>query len=231
MPSVAVVQNQLLGKLSVWPGYKHLLAILASSLRLDLYIAGGAVRDTILGSDNLTHDFDIFLGGDNIAPALIQLSNHGTMKIGPFGSPRWYPEGAGTQYCDLVPITNFVGGLWPCYDMIDVLNQFDISGNAVAFELRTWAFLNPQNGYRDLQRRVIRAVRFDFPDQSIVPGHILRKPVVVWFRILHYASTLGCQLEPVTRSWLIANQSYIEFKQAFVDTFFEPNCNLLLLSA
>src|SRR5713101_5027714 len=155
-------RKRIFDHLGAWPGYKVCTRIMTRFPTLEVYLAGGAVRDVILGRDVQSKDFDIFLGGDAVEVALEVWGTSGSMELGPFGSPRWFPSPAQSQYCDLIPISRFINGLWRCEDIIDVLNQFDFTGNAVAFDLRSGRFFDPQNGRRDLHRRVLRSVRFDY---------------------------------------------------------------------
>jgi len=120
----------------------------------------------------------------------------------------------------VVPITRFFNGLWPCENITDVLNQFDFTANGVALDLRTGQFFDPQNGARDIGKRIMRAVRFDYPDQPIAPGIPLTRPEVVWFRILHYAEVLGLKIERATHQWLQANRCYEADAEQFVAPFF-----------
>ena len=110
----------------------------------------------------------MFLGGDSTDEILDVLESQGEMVTGPFGSPRWYPTHGTRSSWDLIPIATFWNGLWPCEDIVDVLNQFDFTGNAIAIDVRTGSVYDPQNGRRDMERRTMRAVRFDYPDEPIV---------------------------------------------------------------
>jgi hypothetical protein len=189
---------------------------------VEVYIAGGVVRNVLLDREVQSKDFDLFLAGEGIEAAIAAWSEQGELDIGPFGSPRWYPERSVRQYCDLIRIDRFSNGLWACEDITDALNQFDFTGNAVAVDLRTGRFFDPQNGRRDLARRIMRSVRFDYPDEPIVLGHPLARLVVLWFRLVHYAGTLGLKIEPITRRWLVDRIAYRDQLGTFARVFFEP---------
>ena len=206
-----------------WQGHDDLQRVMDHVPDLDVFIAGGVVRDVILGRRVKPKDFDFFLAGPSVGQAVAMLGESGGMSAGPFGSPRWFPKGESGVYCDLIPITRFRNGLWDCADITDVLNQFDFTGNAVAFDLREGRFFDPQNGRRDIGLKVMRALRFDYPDEPIIPGHPLSRPVVLWFRILHYARVLGWTIEPITRSWLADRRDYIAKRGTFASVFFEPH--------
>lgn len=206
--------------LRLWPAYSVLSAVLDELPDLRVYLAGGVIRDICLGRQATPKDFDFFLGGASADDALAALTSHGSMETGPFGSPRWYPVNEPGQYCDLISIDQFYNGLWRCEDIVDALNQFDFTGNAVAIDLRDGMFYDPQNGRRDMQRRIMRMIRFDYPDEPIGPGQALTRPVVLWFRVLFYARRFGLTIEPLTRNWLIAHQAYREHADTFAKTFF-----------
>jgi hypothetical protein len=215
--------GRVLETLQAWAGYPGLKGAMERFADLDVYLAGGVVRDTIAGRAVGPKDFDFFIDGPTLSPALDWLRARGELSAGPFGSPRWYPEGPERIYCDIIPIKRFTNGLWPCEDIIDALNQFDFTGNAVALDLRTRRWFDPQNGCRDIRRGIVRAVRFDYPDEPIVPGHPLSRPAVHWYRLLHYAQVLGWQIEPVTLGWLRARRGYESLREVFASVFFEPH--------
>ena len=224
MGEVEDVSHKITKELLRWPGYQHLAAVMNELPDLRIYLAGGALRDFFLQRYGRPKDFDFFLGGPGVDLALSMLESHGPMRSGPFGSPRWYPEG--DEYCcDLIPIERFWNGLWRCEDIVDALNQFDFTGNAVAIDLRSGEFYDPQNGRRDMYRNVMRIVRFDYPDEPIAPGQSLTRLAVLWFRVLQYTKLLGLRIEPVTRGWLIRHWSYLEYKASFTSTFFPLNEN------
>lgn len=205
-----------------WIGYSLLRTVLNTFPRLEVYLAGGVIRNSVLGRSVRPNDFDLFLGGEGTADALNALGQLGRMTQGPFGSPRWYPSDD-SGYCDLIPISQFGNGLWTCEDIVDVLNQFDFTGNAIAIDLRTNDFYNPQNGVRHLQQRLLRAVRFDYPDEPILLGHPLSRPAVLWFRFIHYSSVLGLRLDDITRRWVEDRQEYKALRDLFAQFFFEPD--------
>jgi hypothetical protein len=196
------------------------LEISAQFDELDVYLAGGGLRNILVKRDVDPKDFDFFLGGSGIEKVLARLADTGTIRYGPFGSPRWFPADPSSVYCDVIPIRNFFNGLWRCEDILDVLNQFDFTANAVAVHLRTGVLHDPQNGRRDLTLQLMRAIRFDYPDEPISASNRLTRPAVVWFRILHYAAILGFTIEPVTHEWICRHSGFAEQLDDFVATFF-----------
>lgn len=206
--------------LEAWPAFPAIADLLRRYQDLEIYLAGGVIRDAILQRADDPKDFDLFLGGSGIDEALDDLRSVGTLVVGPFGSPRWIPSQVGVPPADVIPIARFDNGLWACEDMVDALNQFDFTGNAVAFDLRTWQFYDPQNGSRDLRRGALRAVRFDYPDEPIGERTGLTRLAVLWFRLLHYAASRSLEVEPVTRRWLTRNRRSGAERVAFETAFF-----------
>jgi hypothetical protein len=196
-----------------------LLELLDRYPAVDCFVAGGVVRDVLLEVPPLPSDIDLFLGGSPVPQLVEDLAMAGTVQRGPFGSPRWTPDGE-TSYADVIPLESFYNGLWRCEDIVDALNQFDFTCNAVALDLRSGAFYDPQNGARDARRRSLRAVRFDYPDEPIAPGSDLTRLAVLWFRLLHYARARKLEIEPVTLSWLRASRRYDDREGLFAATFF-----------
>ena len=209
-------------RLDAWAGFGALSQVLADCPELGVYLAGGVIRNSILGAPDPDKDFDFFLNGAPIDRALAIFRRHGRVDTTPFGSARWHPSADPDRYADLIRIDEFRPGLWRCADIVDVLNQFDYTASAMAFDLRTGESFNPQNGFRDLTRRTMRMIRFDFPDTPFNPGAALTMRAILWFRILHYARVIGLAIEPLTLEWLRANRAYERHADAFRTTFFEP---------
>jgi hypothetical protein len=190
---------------------------------LRVYVAGGVIRNVLLGLSSASKDWDFFLAGPSVHETSNLFRRHGRLAETPYGAPRWYPRADESQYADLIPIVDFVPGLWRCENIVDVLNQFDFTANAVAFDLRTGEAFDPQNGARDTDRRTMKMVRFDYPNGPYIPGATLDRNVVLWFRIVHYASTLNLQVEPLTRAWLLARGDLQTYAEAFDRQFFRPD--------
>jgi hypothetical protein len=219
MTSEDSIKDEIFSILESWSGFDIVRNIMWRYPKLQIYIAGGVVRDVFLSEGSHPKDVDLFLNGPDVDQALDHLDRYGTLGTGPFGSPRWKPEGT-FQYADVIPIARFFNGLWPCEDILDVLNQFDFTCNAMALDLRSGAFFNPQNGVRDARRRLMRAIRFDYPDESIAPDNVLSRPAVLWFRLLHYAASRNLTMEPVTLSWLRDHRHFQLYQEPFVASFF-----------
>jgi tRNA nucleotidyltransferase/poly(A) polymerase len=208
--------------LESWSGYKTLMEALNRFEDLQVFIAGGVIRNCLIESSLQPKDFDFFLQGTSVKPAVELFAKNGQLDATPYGAPRWHPISNPKQYADLMSIDEFVPGLWKCEDIIDVLNQFDFTANAVAFDLRTGEAFDPQNGYRDALRRTMKMVRFDYPEGPFILGATLSRNAILWFRILHFACMLGFTIEPVTLEWLNKHRAFNHQLEAFSRMFFRP---------
>ncbi|MDP9123079.1 MAG: hypothetical protein M3N82_00495 [Pseudomonadota bacterium] len=210
-------------RLDSWCGFSMIREVMHLHEDLRVHVAGGAIRNVLMRSPVASKDWDLFLSGANVAAAIEHFRRVGRFSETPYGAPRWYPSDDESQYADLMPIVDFVPGLWACEDIVDVLDQFDFTANAIAFDLRTGDAFDPQNGARDASRRLMKMVRFDYPDGPYIPGASLNRNTVLWFRIVHYASALDLTLEPVTRGWLLARGDQRHHAEAFERLFFRPD--------
>lgn len=224
-------QERILGEkihdaLSPWQAYQIFQGLASEFQDLQFFLAGGVIRDVLLGRIAKPKDFDVFAPEQAVNLIIPLLRNRGRVLPGPFGSPRWYP-GADEPYCDIVPIERFDVGLGCCGNIIEVLDQFDFTGNAIAFDLRTRSLIDPINGIHDLRNRIMRAVRFDYPAKPFAEGHVLSCRAILWFRILHYATVLKLDIEPETRHWLTENAECGADRDLFSNMFFTPETGAL----
>jgi hypothetical protein len=219
--------SKVLESLGAWSGFQVLNGAMSEFCSVEIYLAGGALRDMCGDAGRFPRDIDLFIAGPGVKEFLECLAQTGTLTRGPFGSPRWFPAGSREIYADVIPIQHFYNGLWKCEDIVDALNQFDFSANAIALDLRSPRIFDPQNGLRDIQARVIRAVRFDYPDEPISEICSLSRLSVLWVRLLHYAKALGFTIEPVTMRWLRENVQFRRDMDLFGQIFFEPDIGLL----
>jgi hypothetical protein len=223
----AMLGRQTIDFLREWPAHEVVRSALDRFPDCQFYVTGGLVRNIVLGRSHETRDVDFVFYGSQ-ADALVNfLGGFGRVDKGQFGSPRWFPDSLPGQYCDLVPPSNFNVGLWPCEDILDILNQVDFTGDAIAIDLRTGSTINPQNGLRDLQRRQMRATRFDETDGFIPSNRKLSRLAVLWFRVLHYAHALDLTIEPLTLRWLKANRHLMAYGDDFARTFFVVHADAL----
>lgn len=214
-----VIYAETINRMTSWAGHSHFTNVIADYPGVSVYIAGGVVRDAIRKCKRDPKDFDLFLAGTDIDGFLADLGREGTMDQGPYGSPRWFPRQCCGQYADIIRIDRFYNGLSYCTTMTDALNQFDLTINSVAVELRTGVVLNPQNGIHDIQRRVVRAVRFDIPDLPISESVCLSMRSALWHRIKHYAVKTRFTIDSLTSAWLEENSSFEKDRALFYKTF------------
>jgi hypothetical protein len=210
-------------RLEAWCGFPALSEALHAHPDVRIHVAGGAIRNVLMGLASQSKDWDFFLSGPSVNAFVSRMAAVGRLEHTPYGAPRWHPPQDAAQYADLMPVRDFVPGLWPCEDIVDVLDQFDFTANAVAFDLRTGEAFDPQNGARDAMRRIMKMVRFDYPAGPYVAGAPLDRNTVLWFRVLHYASTLQLGIEPLTRAWLTARGGELRHAATFARHFFAPN--------
>lgn len=219
-----ITKWKLFSELKKWHGY-HAICKLLSDDNTNIYLAGGALRNIIIGNSKIK-DFDFFIKSKNKKDILNYLNEQGCVTYGPFGSARWYPKEESEVYCDLIWIDEFYNGLWKCEDIIDVLNQFDFTANAVAIDIRSGAISNPENGLRDIECKILRAVRFDYPNEPISGKTTITRLEVLWFRLLHYANKYNFKIDPVTTEWLQKNIAFSEQENEFERLFFKPDIRL-----
>ena len=65
--------------------------------RTEVLVAGGVLRDLFSGVDRPPKDFDFFVDGPEVDSFINWLGARGTLTLGPFGSPRWWPVGEVAQ--------------------------------------------------------------------------------------------------------------------------------------
>jgi hypothetical protein len=222
------VSQRVLDAFRTWSGYSAVAQLLDDSPKLEVYVAGGVVRNLVLDPRARVKDFDLFFAGPEVKRAFDRLAQIGRTTRGVYGNIHWYPSPDEPVRGDLIPVSNF-HWIWPAVIMREALEQFDFTANAIAVDLRTGAVLDPLHGLTDLQLRIMRATRFDWPDEPITPGHVLRRPVCLWYRILHYAAALDLHIEPVTMRWLLAHRHFRSFREAFTREFKKPHPNAILL--
>jgi hypothetical protein len=227
MEDASILHRDVLTTLEGWSGFQALASAMQAFARTEVFIAGGVLRDVLSTQSSIPKDFDFFVSGPDTRKFISRLGERGTFTLGPFGSPRWWPSGEQGQYADVISIEGFYNGLWKCRNIVDVLNQFDFTANAVALDLRSKRLFDPENGVRDARERVMRAVRFDYPDEPISAHCPLSRLSVLWVRLVHYANTLGFSIEPITRSWLRNHARFKDDIEVFSRLFFPPDVRFI----
>ncbi len=222
---IEAVRNVLRG----WPGFRALETAMDAVPEVDVFLAGGAVRNALDGRARRPKDFDLFIGGPRSPDFVERLACFGRVSYGPFGSPRWFPADGG-PYADVIQIERFDNGVERSEDIVGALRQFDFTANAVAVDLRSDAFHDPCGGVGDYLAGMLRAVRLDFPDEPIAKGHGLTRMAVLWMRLMHYSATLDLRPDEPTRIWLAAHSGYARHRHSFATTFFVPSLRMQTLA-
>lgn len=203
--------------------FKLIIKLALESQDESCFIAGGIVRDSFLKLNSEIKDVDLFVTSNYFMKLKSVIEKKGKFVINPYGSARWFPANNSLFYYDIIIIENFFNGLWDCENIIDVLNQFDITANAVAFDLKTKIFFNPNNGYLHIKRKELRAIRFDYPELNISSDIHLSRNSVLWFRYRYYAKKLDFRIDTITKSWIEENSHRIKDKELFTKYFFNPD--------
>lgn len=199
--------------------YNYLIEKLS---KYQVYVAGGFIRNLVL--DKPVKDFDLFVNSQ-----LSELSNfledkleYGELSYGPFGSPRWKPTES-EIYFDIVPFPNFIVNNKRYNEMSELLLDFDITINAVGYDIKAEKMIDPINGIADINHKIIRATHFDFPDFIIRDGeNEISSLSVFWFRLVHYKSILEFRFEESTLDWIIKNRDRYYDLSKFKKMFFNP---------
>ena len=88
------IYGDVQGILQSWGGFPVLSRLTTELPTIDVFLAGGVLRDVLLRTERPPKDFDFFVDGPDLDSVLGILGSHGTVIYGPFGSPRWAPSGA-----------------------------------------------------------------------------------------------------------------------------------------
>ncbi len=194
-------------------GLIELISQMARKKNLALYLAGGLVRDLLLGRRTL--DFDFVVEGDAVSFARsVARAFGGAVEIHePFGTAKWLLDESVacslSHALDNLPASvDFVTARSETYahpaalptvtpsDIERDLRRRDFSVNALAIQLSPFArsgrLIDVCGGKEDLEQGLIRAIH----DQSFAddPTRILRA--------LRYATRLGFNLESNTADWM-----------------------------
>jgi len=210
-----------------WPGNVTLWQLMQEHNDLQVYVAGGFLRNIALGQ-RLSKDIDLFLGGPSVEQFLNRLSRRGHVTPNAYGKWNWRPSAKCTQYFDLLPIRDFRVAPRRFFAITELLTHFDFSCNSIALDLRTGRITDPCGGIESCRRRELKMNRYDNPEyRPVDPANPLTEGAARWFRGLHYAAQLNLQIEPRTRRWLIANQHYLSMKEIFASVQYEPDLSRL----
>lgn len=201
------------------PHYNYLIDKLS---RYQIYVAGGFIRNVILNKS--IKDIDLFINSSltELSNFLEQILDYGTLIYGPFGSPRWKPTESDI-YFDIVPFSNFIVNSKKYNEISEVLADFDITINAIGYDINSEKIIDPLNGIADIKQRIIKATHLNFPDFIIKDAeNEISSLSVFWFRLLHYKSVLEFKFEKSTLDWIIENKFRYNDLTEFKKMFFNP---------
>lgn len=189
----------------------------------EMYLCGGCLREILIGN-RPSKDWDIFVNCSKecLDSFLSYLRSFGKVDYGQYGSPRFYPYSNKDIYIDIVPFYNFTVSDKLIDSIEELLNNFDCTINALALNLRTGKFYNPVGGLEDLQHKIIKAVRLDFPEKFVSSSIPLSAVSVFWFRLLHYQNKLHFHFDSRTEEWIIGNKHRLADLDLFETYFFVP---------
>ncbi|WP_081979308.1 hypothetical protein [Methylophilus sp. Q8] len=212
--------NKVDATLDAWTGIETFRMVMDKYPNLEIYLVGGVIRNIILDLNISPKDLDFVIAGDQVGEFISELNRYGDINYGQFRSPRWHPN-RDEVYCDLMDLKKWDTGLSKCESICDVLKQFDFTGNALALDLRVNKLYDPVNGRNDLEKGLLRAVRFDFPDLPIRADTRLTKMAIHWFRYLIYAQRLNLKIEMSTMIWIKKNTQFLDQLQIYCLEFNE----------
>ena len=189
------------------------------------YICGGAIRNMLMGKPEVK-DLDLFINlpKERFEAVVERMTGIGRVEYGQYGSPRLYIEDA--PYIDVVPFYNFIVSEKPAKTIEELLRNFDFTANALGVNISTEEVYDPVNGIDDIMRRILRAVRLDFPEKPVSAAIPLSAVSVFWFRLLYYQQKLGFVFDAETEKWIVKNKFRMRDKELFVQYFFEPQIDI-----
>lgn len=193
------------------------------------FVCGGAIRNLCMGRDDVK-DLDVFIDNRKVRfnEIIDRLKKIGRVEYGQYGAPRLYIDGK-DPYIDIVPFTNFDGYGCPIDGVDDLLMNFDFTANAMGVNIMTGDFYDPVNGVKDIENKVLRAVRLDFPEMPVSDKIALSAVSVFWFRLLHYQNQLGFAFDEATELWIIDNKYRLCDLDEFKKYFFEPKISAQMM--
>jgi hypothetical protein len=193
------------------------------------FVCGGAIRNLCMGRDDVK-DLDVFIDNRKVRfnEIIDRLKKIGRVEYGQYGAPRLYIDGK-EPYIDIVPFTNFDGYGCPIDGVDDLLMNFDFTANAMGVNIMTGDFYDPVNGVKDIENKVLRAVRLDFPEMPVSDKIALSAVSVFWFRLLHYQNQLGFAFDEATELWIIDNKYRLCDLDEFKKYFFEPKISAQMM--
>lgn len=195
-----------------------------------IYVCGGFLRNLIMGvSDNKDVDIFVDCSMEEFRCFVEDMASYGKMEYGQYGSPRLYIDDSTVEYIDIVPFYNFIVAGKPLLTIEDILQNFDFTANAIAWDFANEELLDPLNGFDDIKNGLLRAVRFDFPEMSVSDNIRLSAVSVFWFRLLHYQNLLGLSFDAITEKWILENKRRMKDYKLFCKHFFKPSISTTMI--
>lgn len=197
----------------------------------NIYICGGCIRNILLSS-KMGKDIDVFINctKKDLDRFLLYLKPLGRIDYGQYGSPRVFIND-GEKYLDIVPFFNFKVANVSITNIEDLLGNFDITANALAWHLGSGVLYNPVGGLLDIKNKLLRAVKLNFPHMQVSENVPLSTNTVFWFRLLHYQNILGFSFSSETEKWVYENGWRIKDYELFVHFFFKPSISNDLINS
>lgn len=219
-----IYRKDIWSKISCMIKNDELLQFLISYQTNNIYICGGCIRNIILQKETEIKDIDLFIDAspNEFDKFIHKISQYGIVKYGQYGSPRFFSKDTEQQYIDIVPFFNFIVSPEPVKSIIDLLCNFDFTANALGINIRTKEFFDPTNGLKDINNKVLRAVRLDFSEQLISKEIPISALSVFWFRLINYQAKLGFTFSSETLNWICKNKYRYADLKLFETFFYKP---------
>ena len=209
--------------------HSNLLEILSILKNEESYIAGGFIRNLLLNKP--IKDIDIFI--NKPLNDFLDIINKKTLienlNFGPFGSPRYYLPSQ-TFYIDFIPFEKFIVNNNKYNNIEELMSDFDMSINAIAYDINKNIIIDKYNGIEDIKNKKIKSLHFNFKDFNIIYLNSKISSISIhWFRLLHYQNTLNFKFEKDTLEWINTNKERYKDINIFTELFFKPNLDKKLL--
>lgn len=218
--------TDLNAKLLEFDGFPTILAIAKNDTKRRFYLTGGAIRNYISSPQLPFKDLDIFYSGKLELSELELLEKQGRMSKTPFGSIRWFPEKS-DKYFDLVSFSEVKLTDQASENIDDILKQFDVTVNAIGFDVVSNNFYDPVGGHDDIFRKLIKIIRYDFSDEFISADCQISLLSTLWFRSLHFASALNFEIDKDSLNWISDNAWRKKYLNEFERHFFLPDLSIV----
>lgn len=198
-----------------WPGYSRVERVFSDYDDLEVFVAGGFVRNIVLGKP-LSKDVDLFLNGSSVAPFINRLLANGYATRNSFGKWKWSWSEKSPHTFDLLAIPDFRVGPRQYFTLDELMTHFDLTCNSIGLDLRTMRLIDPSGGIESCRRRELRMNPCGYPEyRPLGPDNPLTTGVCLWFRALDYASRLDLSIESGTKRWLVAHKHYLKLQPMY----------------